>query len=73
MLLVFLWAFNVKGYRLDTAVCHLREFLDGLTVEVSLALLHGPLQLPCEEPHVVVSLNAVAVRGDVLCESTIES
>ena len=58
-----LW--GVEGHRLHSVMGLVRGFLGSLAVKEPLALLHGPLQLSCKDPHVVVALEAIAVREDV--------
>ena len=57
---------HVHGHRLHAVECLLRLLIQRLIVEVFLALLQGPLELPGEERGVVVALQAIAVRENVV-------
>ena len=71
-ILLFIFLFSIvhvlcqlEGHRLHTPMGFLRRFFNRLLVEVPLALLHRKLKLSCKDPHVFMSLQAVAVRDDV--------
>ena len=55
----------VHGHRLHVSECLLWLFLRSLIIELFLGLLNGPLKLPREDSHVVVCLQAIAVRENV--------
>ena len=55
---------NLQRQHLYAVVRLLNNFLDGLVVQVLLALLHYQLQLPGEGPDVAVTLQAMAVGED---------
>ena len=50
---------------MHVAECLLLFFLQGLVVELLLALLHGPLKCPGENWDVVVALQAIALCANV--------
>ena len=65
VLLVFLRDWDLHADCLYWQLLTLLHLARTLVVQQSLALLAGPLQLPREEPHIVVRLEAVAACEDV--------
>ena len=55
----------MEGYSLHALVFPDSRLLGSLVVEMPLALLHCPLQLPREDAQIVVALQAVAVSENV--------
>ena len=65
MLRLFLRDWDLHANCLYWQLLTLLHLARTLVVQQSLALLAGPLQLPREEPHMVVRLQAVAACEDV--------